>query len=74
MVFLQIIELIDNSTCQNGKNRTENNTVNFKVKYKISERFILIEQEKVETYRANVSKAATKKRAPSRKPTNCENL
>jgi hypothetical protein len=46
MVFFQVIELVDNTTSQNGKNGTKNNTVHFEIKYEISERFILIEQEK----------------------------
>ena len=46
MVFFKIVKLIDNSTRKYGKNGTKNNPMNFKIEYKISERFFLIKQEK----------------------------
>jgi hypothetical protein len=46
VVFLQIIELIDDATGENSKNGTENNTMYFEIKDEFSERFILIKQEK----------------------------
>ena len=46
MIFFKIIKLINDSTGKYGKNGTENDPVNFKIKNKISERFFLIKKEK----------------------------
>lgn len=46
MIFFQIIELINNTSCQNRKNCTKNNPMNFKIKHKFPERLFLIKQKK----------------------------
>src|SRR5690606_15814489 len=46
MIFFHIIKLIDNSSRKNTEYSTENNPVNPEIKYKLTQIFFLIEQEK----------------------------
>jgi hypothetical protein len=61
MIFLQVIELIDNTACQNGKNSTKNNPMYFEIEDKFSERFILVEQEKSRNIESKCQESSYKK-------------
>ena len=67
MIFFKIIKLIDDSSRQNGKNRTKNNAVNFKIKNKFPESFILIKKEKRRNIQCKSEQNSNKKASPQKK-------